>query len=128
MKLWFSGETFVDIDEAYSQIRKEIEKEVNAGISKKSYGKGLKSWDVIPIILPKSLRATFPEVAKYRKKDRDAEFRLFINYTKFKKGTKQEQRQLLLDFLRRTLDYMEQWNIEDFDVAALRRDFEEAVG
>lgn len=128
MRLWLGGEISHDVDDASFLVSKDIVDAVNAHLRlTKSYGTGLTSWDVIPIILPKSLRSNFSEVVKYVKKTRSYELRLCIDHSKFKKGSKAEQYRLYCNMLRRSLDYFDSWMIEKLDVKRLRKDFEAAV-
>ena len=125
MRIWIGGELYHDIDDF--DLSKEIVRLINDRLKKTSYGSGLKSWDIIPIVLPKRRHVDYPEVAKYDKKSRQCEFRLWIDHAKFKKGTLAEQYRLYCDMLRRSLDYLESWDIAKLDVPQLRVDFEAAI-
>jgi hypothetical protein len=127
MRLWIGGEISQDVYDAHVFSRDEIEHIVNDRLKKLNYGSGLKSWDVIPIIMPKRRQIDYPEIAKYSQKKRDCEFRLYIDHAKFKKGSQAEQYRLYCDMLTRSLDYLESWNIPKFDVEQMRKDFESAV-
>ena len=125
MRIWIGGELYHDVDDF--DLSKEIVCAVNDRLKTISYGSGLRSWDVIPIIMPKRRQIDYPEVAKYNQKSRDCEFRLYIDHTKFKKGSQAEQYRLYCDTLRRSLDYLESWNIAKLDVQQMRKDFEAAI-
>ena len=127
MRFWLSGEIFHDINDDFTVVSKELEFTINAMIKTKKYGKGLKSWDVISIILPKSMHGHFREVAEYDPKTRECEFRLHVDYTQFKKGSCTKQRELFCQMLRRTLEYLAKWEIPDFAIDDLKADFEEAI-
>jgi hypothetical protein len=121
MRLWIGGEISQDVYDAHVFSRDEIEHIVNDRLKKLNYGSGLKSWDVIPIIMPKRRQIDYPEIAKYSQKKRDCEFRLYIDHAKFKKGSQAEQYRLYCDMLTRSLDYLESWNIPKFDVEQMRK-------
>ena len=127
MKIRLSGEINHDVYDAYFILSREIERLVNDRFKETNFGSGLKVWSVIPIILPKSSQSSFPEIAKYDKKTRRCEFRLFIDHAKFKKGSKPEQYRLFCDMLKRSLDFLDSWNIPKLNVQQMRTDFETAV-
>lgn len=127
MKLWMNGESHVDVYDALFATRKEVVALVNQQISKKNYGRGLKSWDIIPIIMPAGSIGDYPEVAEYDPKTRECEFRLHVNFSRFKKGPANIRRKLIFDMLRRSLDYLQKWEVDNFDIVALRQDFETVV-
>ena len=125
IRIWIGGELYHDVDDF--DLSKEIVCAVNDCLRSTSYGSGLRSWDVIPIIMPKRRRLDYPEKAKYNQKSGDCEFRLYIDHTKFKKGSLAEQYRLYCDMLRRSLDFLESWNIAKLDVQQMRKDFEAAI-
>lgn len=128
MRLWLGGEIFGDVYDASFLVSKEVVNAVNARFKlAKSYGSGLTSWSLIPIIVPERLWSQFPEVARYDKRAKDCEFRLCVDYSKFKKSPKAEQLRLYCNMLRRSLDYLDLWAIEKLDVRRMRDDFELAV-
>jgi hypothetical protein len=127
MKLWMSGEVHQDVYDAFFKTRTEIEQAINARIRSKKYGTGLKSWDVIPIILPRKLLDDYPEIAEYDQATHECEFRLHLDHSKFKQGSEAVQRKLFGDMLRQSLDYLSSWAIDNFDVDKLRSDFEVSV-
>lgn len=125
MRIWIGGELYHDVDDF--DLSKEVVTAVNDRLKTTNYGSGLRSWDVIPIIMPKRRQIDYPEIAKYSQKKRDCEFRLYIDHAKFKKGSQAEKYRLYCEMLRRSLDFLESWNIAKLDVQRMRKDFEAAI-
>lgn len=124
MKLWISGETWGDkIDKGFRVALNTIEDTVNKKISTKDYGKGLKSWDYIAIILPKDYHEDYPEIYKYSKRTKETEFRLFIDYKKFKKANQHKKITLMCQSSLRSLKMLPELGLKDCDLEQLKQDF-----
>jgi hypothetical protein len=122
MQLWMSGELQSDIGEAYRSARKEIESKINEYISSRSYGEGVQKWAFIAIIAPPRTTQYYPEVRKYWKRDRTAEFRILIDYEAFKRADPPGHRTLIAQALIASLQIATRMNIPNFDPVSLMQD------
>jgi hypothetical protein len=62
MELWMSGEVWVDVADAHRVARTQIEHEVNKTVGERDYGKGVKQWAFITIMLPPDIEEQYPNV------------------------------------------------------------------
>lgn len=123
MKLWTSGEVWVDVADVHRLARNYIEQEVNKNLASKDYGSGVKEWAFISIILPPEIKDQYPERFKYHKSDKSVEFRLRIDLETFKSGNEADHQRLICQALLRSLDILDQKKVPDFDHRKLREDF-----
>lgn len=123
MRLWMTEEIQADVDDAFTEIRKEIEHTTNAWLKLEDYGEGIEKWTFISIVLPKNDRF-LDEVQRYTKRTRIAEFRLYVSHESFKKGDKPKQLKLVCQALVRSLKLMADMKIPSFDQKRLLADFE----
>lgn len=127
MKIWMSGEVQSDVADDYRKLRKEIEQSLNAVFSGRDYGAGLAEWDVIAMIFGDDGPKEYKEVKKYNKRDKSTEFRLRIDYQKFKHGDDAARRKLILDVLDHSLSILDSMKIPDIDIVGLRRDVQQTA-
>ena len=93
-----------------------------------NYGDGLGQWFLMFVILgPKSSGHDAPERVLWKKKARELDMRLRVDFEAFKRGSEAERRALLVACMRRSLDLMERKKIADLDTATLKADFERIV-
>ncbi len=121
MKLWTSGEVDADVGEAFRATRNIVQERVNGLLSQNSYGNVLDEWAYMAIIstLPES---AYGEVAKYRPKKREVEFRLRIPHGEFRDSSEDGRCALFLESLIRSAEMMQQAGIEGLDIERLVRD------
>lgn len=97
-------------------------------LGKKDYGTGLLDWFLAFVILgPQTPGRGASERVLWKKKSRELDMRLNVEFEAFKRGSEVERRNLLVACMRRSLDLMESKKIPDFDVIALKHDFEQIV-
>jgi len=127
MKLWMSAETYRDVGDACRTVSRQIENTFNQSFSKKSYGRGVKEWAFIPIILPEKIDGYkvegYTEYRRYPKDDKSIEFRLRIDYVAFRDGDKSSQTKLICEGLIRSLERLDKNPIPDFNHLVLKEDF-----
>jgi hypothetical protein len=123
MKFWMGAEVQADIADDFRPTRQRIESVLNLAIEGKEYGSGMLAWDIIPMIFGEIGPSWYKEVERYHKRDKSVEFRLKIGHDEFKFATQEVRCELVAKALLRSLDLMEEMNIPDFDLPALRRDF-----
>lgn len=121
-----SGEIQKEVYDAYRAARKTIEIRVNERLEGEDYGKGLEEWAYIAII-----RAVdsddYPEIFKYSKRNKEAEFRLKINYNQFESGSPETQRKLISASLLRALKMMPEIGVKDIDYNRLMKDISQVL-
>ena len=123
MKLWMSGEVWVEVADAHRHAMNHIEQEANKTLADRDYGDGVKEWAFIPIMLPPEIEDQFPERFKYHKSDKSVEFRLRIDLQAFKAGNEATHKSLITEALLRSLDILDQKKVPNFDHHRLREDF-----
>jgi Immunity protein 44 len=122
--LWMSGEIQSDIADEYRLARKDVEVAVNAALGASNYGDGLSKWSLIAIILEED-HPDFDEVKRYRKKERNFEFRLKISHAEFKATDSVGRRKLIVEALLRSIAEMRRLAIRSIDSAKLESDVRE---
>lgn len=96
MRFWSSGEVATDCHDGYSVVRKHIEQYCNNNLLNRDHA-SISEFAFIAIIVPPEMEAFFPEIARFRKKKQEAEFRKRIDYSTFKKATPANQFQLIVE-------------------------------
>jgi hypothetical protein len=119
-RLFMSGEIEGDVYDSYRVARNEVEKRLNSTLENNSYGL-LELWGVIPIIREVE-SAAYCEIKKYRKKKREFEFRLKIDYATFKGADDLEKRKIIMAVLLRSIDEMRTLVSEGINYAQLESD------
>jgi hypothetical protein len=119
-----SGSLGTKADRIYFPINQIL----NTRLEDKRYGDGLPQWFLLfSILSPQAPGHDAPERVLWKKTKRELDMRLTVDCEAFKRGDEQERRNLLVACMRRSLDLMEGKKIPDFDVKALKRDFEQIV-
>ena len=130
MKFWSSGETYGDeIDYMFHKTRLKQDIELNEYLKDKTYGEELDKWNIIYIIIPKFMldQGFFKEIKKFRKKDADVEFRLQIDYEKYKKANEKQAMKLLYETLLKSIEIAkEEFDIFDFNLDDFKADIQKA--
>ena len=127
IKFWISGEIQSDVGDCYREAQNTIEAVLNQYVEGKDYGEGLKLWTYIAIILKPGFDEYYPEIKRYRKKKREVEFRLKINYKKFLKGNAETHLKLMAESVLRSFDLMRDMNIKDCDLERLISDVSQCL-
>ena len=126
MELWMSGEIQGDVGDRYRTARKLVETAINRCTKGNDFGEGLKKWYYIAIILGFDDK-DYDEVAKYRRKKKEVEFRLKIDHDAFLKGTLVDQVRLMSDSLLRSINMMPEIGVQDVDFGKLYEDASECL-
>lgn len=103
MKLWIGGEIDADVADSFRVVRNRIEAAVNRVTMPKSYDMPLTGWDCIAIVRADD---EFPERIHYSPKNGQMDFRLRIDYSKFRTATPREQELMLFTMLLRSLELL----------------------
>jgi len=127
IKFWMSGEIQSEVGDCYRQAQNTIEAVLNQCVGVRNYGEGLKEWAYIAIILKPDIDKYYPEVKRYRKKKREVEFRLKINYKKFLKGNAETHLRLVAESVLRSFSLMREMNIKKFDLERLTKDVNQCL-
>jgi hypothetical protein len=123
MRFWMSGEVQDDIADAHRIARKEIEQALTSELSACDYG--LQQWAFISMITPWVDDEDYPEVKRYRKKERTVEFRLRIDHKRFKAASPTVQLRLLAESALRSFDLLVEKKPPGVKAEALRDDVQE---
>lgn len=125
MEIFLSGEIDIEVDGAFSEISKEIETKLGS-LKDKNYGSELQSIGIIPIIVNLSPEyeeaGFFKERMLFKRKQKDADYRLRINFEKFVSGDHNTKRLLLI---KNIIDSIRSLGIKakkDFDAITLEKD------
>jgi len=121
MELWMSGEIQSNVGDAYSKASDLVEAEINNCIKYNDYGEGLKMWFFIPIIRAED-SPIYGEIAKYRKRLKEVEFRLKIDHSAFSSGNAVDHVRLISQSLLRSLKMMPEIGVTKVDLDRLTRD------
>ena len=119
MKLWIGGEIQADIADAFRISRRTVESAINDVIADKSYDLAINSWDVIAIVRDDD---SFDEVTRYSKRRLDMDYRLRIDYLRFRNGDDRERAALICEMLLRSLRLLRSTSLNASGLAELERD------
>jgi hypothetical protein len=125
MNIFLSGETDKEVSEDFNEIRKEIESKL-MNLRDKNYGSELQSIGIIPIIvnLPQEYEEAgfFKERKLFKRKEKDADYRLRINFEKFVSGDTNARRLLLTKNIIDSIRSLGTKAKKDFDSFSLEKD------
>jgi hypothetical protein len=115
-----SGEIHKDVADTFRKARNDVEMLVNSTLTRGDFGRGVEKWALIAIILPPGWGDGSPEVVQYHRKRRVAEFRLVIDFEKFKCADEVGHKGLIGEMLLRSVALMEEMSIPGFDLNSFR--------
>ncbi|WP_426687240.1 Imm44 family immunity protein [Rhodanobacter ginsengiterrae] len=118
MKLWIGAELEADVGDQFRNARKSVVDTINSYIDSRNYDLGVENWDCIAIVRDDDC---FPEKFVLNKKSGDMDFRIRIDYLKFKHGDSYEQKRLIFQMLEKSLLVLGGKNHND-GVSVLLRD------
>jgi len=122
MRFFFSGELDSEIADSYRPIRIAMECTLNSALSERSYGDAITEVAIIPMILGPQFCEGRKERRLVKRKEKAADYRLFIDFDAWRSGTPQVQKQLLLENVLVVVDDIGRKMKSDFDSARLRDD------
>jgi hypothetical protein len=122
LDLFITAELCEDVSAAFLDARTDVQDVLEAALADQSYGPTVGCWYLIAIIMPGDLSATFPQTQKYRRRQKDIEFRLALDHKAFRKATPTERRRLLCELLLQSVAAAEEMTIRGLDSARLRQD------
>jgi hypothetical protein len=96
MRFFFSGELDVDIADFYRPTRQRIEKKLNEMCSTRDYGDAIVKIAIIPMILRPVFLAGRKERRLFQRKQREADYRMIIDFERFRDGDDAVREKLLL--------------------------------
>jgi hypothetical protein len=125
MDIFMSGEIEIDVADIYREIRKDIEEKIKP-LKTKDYGSEFISIGIIPIIVnitPEYEEAGFHKERKLiKRKEKDADYRLRINFVKFIKSDRNTQKLLVVKNIIDCVRSLGTKAKRDFDALSLERD------
>jgi hypothetical protein len=96
MKFFISAEIYGDVN--FRETRKTVERKLNSSLKEKSYGNCLKEISLIPIVISEYfVLKGVKERRLFQRKTKSADYRLFIDYNKFRTGDKRMKELLLIN-------------------------------
>jgi len=116
-----SGEIQADVGCAFASARKHVEDTINKRIASVDYGSGVVKLALLPIIR-KLASPDYPEIKKYTRRDKTAEFQLKIDHSEFAAASPIEQRALIVRALTRACSMIPELGVKDLDQKALLAD------
>ena len=125
MEIFLSGETDIEVHGAFSDVRKEIESKL-INLKDKNYGSELQSIGIIPIIVNLSSEyeeaGFFEERMLFKRKQKDADYRLRIDFEKFVSSDYNTRRLLLVKNIIDSIRSLGTKAKKDFDALSLEKD------
>lgn len=95
MKFFISAEIYGDVD--FMATGKKVEKKLNLSLEEKSYGSCLEEIGIIPTVLSEYFARPKKERRLFQRKTKSADYRLFIDYNKFRTGDSRIRELLLIN-------------------------------
>lgn len=124
MNVFFTNTSSGSFGKKAAEIYMPIEAIIKSEFSERDYGAGLREWFLMFVLLsPETPGHGAPERVMYKKKAKDLDLRLNLDFEKFKTGDSESRRQLIVGCMLRSLDIMVDKKIPDFDAESLRSDF-----
>lgn len=126
MKFFMSSESdgrYDDFEEPLRIISNEIEDTIKPFIEERSYGEDVTDISIISVIIKPDLakEGWFKERVLFKRKAKDADLRLRIDYDKFVKGNDEIKRLLLIDNIMKSIERLSV-KTKDFDSKKLQED------
>lgn len=126
MKFFMSSESdgrYDDFEEPLRIISNEIEDTIKPFIEERSYGEDVTDISIISVIIKPDLakEGWFKERVLFKRKAKDADLRLRIDYDKFVKGNDETKRLLLIDNIMKSIEKLSV-KTKDFDSKKLQED------
>ena len=118
MKLWIGARLDSDINDVFRVLRNEIESSINQHIEYVDYGDGVKCWDLVLVIFSEGGNEYF----RFKKKTKETDIQLCIDYEEFKNGNSLKKQSLIYDALLNSIDIMQDKSIKDLDFVLLKKD------
>lgn len=125
VRFWMSAEVDAKVYDDFRVIRAKIEADVKSLVKQHNYGKGLKNWSVLPIVLSTAAkRDVFPEIKKVDLKKRECEFRLHVPLMKFREADMPTKFEMIKEVILRSLQLTEEAGIAPFEFDRLHKDIQ----
>ncbi|MBI2513922.1 MAG: hypothetical protein HYV96_18280 [Opitutae bacterium] len=115
MKIWISGEIDADIADDYRRLRQKIESDFAVHLAAIDAGESIQELAFIPMITSLA-QGLNPEVAKFSKRRKEAEFRPAIDHAAFKAADSTGRQNMLLDSLQQCVQRLPELGATDVDV------------
>jgi len=122
MRFFLSGELDAEIADAYRVTRFEIESKLNAALGASSYGDALEEIGIIPMILSPQFAAGRKERRLVQRGSRAADYRLFIDFEAFRRGSSADRRRLLVQNIIASVEDIHRKLDRGFDGSGLAQD------
>ncbi|EMF81681.1 Imm44 family immunity protein [Leptospira sp. P2653] len=110
-----------EIPTKFREIRKYVEERLNARLKNKDYGPDVKSLGIIPIILQQDMQKTHKERKLFQRKQRSADYRLYIDFDRFALASADQAIDLLLKNILDSIRHLST-KTKNFDAGFLEAD------
>ncbi len=120
MKLWMSGEIMADVAEPYRVARNAVEACINEQLKHLTLATPFEKWAFIGILRPDD-HPHYPEVCKKHARRKVLEFRLKIDHSEFARSDFQRQKELIIEGLKRSVQKMPDFGVDEQDCSQLMK-------
>ena len=121
MELWMSAEIEAEVFDQNQAVRKEVEEAINARIGLRSYDLALDGWDIIVILRDDE---HFDEITRYSARQRDMDFRLRLDYARFRDASHLDRCRMYVGLLTRSVELLRDKGLDLAGLARLEADVE----
>lgn len=122
MKFFISSEEDISVGTLFMETRKRINEPLNNALINKSYGEALNEIGIIPIIMPNEYLTNRKERKLFQKKEKNADYRLYIDCKKFINGSDKDRDLLLINNIFKAIHDLERKAKGKFDGKSLIND------
>ena len=116
---------FDDFEEPFRIVQNDIEEKIKANLENNDYGKDVEDFGIIPIIMKfgdeMDGEVWYKERLLFKKKKKEADIRLRIDYDTFVKGDNQTKKLLLIDNIIKSIEALSK-KTKDFKAEELISD------
>jgi hypothetical protein len=122
VRFFFSGEIDTLVYDLYFVTRPLVEKPLNESLGSRDYGPALINIGIIPIIMRPEWLGDRKERRLFQRKQRSADYRLFIDFERFRSGGLDDRVRLLLANVITAIEDLQRKAGRSFDGGALTAD------
>ena len=117
MIFWSSAEISPEVNDAYRNLRKSAEAEINELLRTVDLTAAWEGWEwvFIAIIISPALGVDYPERIRRDQKGKVLEFRLKIDFEEFAGTATARQADLVFEQLHRSVNLMAKWKMSEVD-------------
>lgn len=126
MTFFFSCEAYGGAFDPISDLGNEFEKKLEL-LKDKNYGDELIHIGIIPVCVPEKIKEDWPERKLFKRKDREADIRLYIDYKAMKRGPEEKRYELFYDNVIASIETLRKKVSKSFKFDELIQDVKELL-